>query len=305
MEHNNIKTIWICVGLPASGKDTWAKEQMLKYPGKYKRVNKDLLRLMLDNDKFDYQNEKFILSMRDRITESALNRGFDVIVSDTNFPAGGKHFLRMCEIAQKVGNVRVIEKFFDVSLKEALERNNNDDRTPVPEDVIKNMFDKHIKNKSFTCQDVFFQKAEKIPFNPNLPNCVIFDVDGTLARMNGKRGPFEWHNVDRDDPDENIIRIADTMKHTPGIQVFIMTGRDGVALDKTKQWLDDVGVGYDNIFIRQPGDMRKDAIVKRELYENNIKGKYNIIAWVDDRAQVVEMLRGLGITVLQCDWGDF
>src|SRR5674476_84201 len=99
----------------------------------------------------------------------------------------------MCEIAKKVGNVRVIEKYFDVSLKDALERNNNSDRKPVPEDVIKTMFSKHIKNKSFECQDLFFQKVEKIPFNSELPDCVIFDVDGTLARMNGKRGPFEWH----------------------------------------------------------------------------------------------------------------
>ena len=154
MLSDNVKTIWICVGIPSSGKDTWAREQMLKYPGKYKRINKDLLRLMLDNDKFDFQNEKFILDTRDKIVESALNKGYDIIISDTNFPAGGKNFKRMCEIAQKVGNVRVIEKYFDVSLKEALSRNNNSDRKAVPEDVIKTMYDKHIRNKSFSCQDL-------------------------------------------------------------------------------------------------------------------------------------------------------
>ena len=84
-----------------------------------------------------------------------------------------------------------------------------------------------------------------------------------------------------------------------------MTGRDGIALDKTKKWLDDVGVVYDNIFIRAVNDSRKDSVIKREIYEKEIKGKYNIIAIFDDRNQVVEMWRSLGLTVLQCNYGDF
>ena len=305
-KEDKIKTIWVLYGIPASGKSTWAKMELLRNPGKYKRVNKDLLRLMLDDDRFDYQNEKFILKIRDRITESALNAGLDVIVDDTNFPVGGKHFLRMCEIAQKVGNVRVIEKYFDISLKEALERNGNSDRRAVPEDVVKKMFDTHIKNKSFECQDVFFQKTAKIPYDITLPDCVIFDVDGTLAHMNFNRGPFEWHNVDKDDPDENIVMLTTYFACSIDMpHIFIMTGRDGSALEKTKQWLDDVGVSYDDIFIRPAGDMRKDSIVKRELYENNIKGQYNVIAWFDDRNQVIDMLRGIGLTAIQVADGDF
>lgn len=35
-------------GLPASGKSTYAKELVLKSPGKYKRINKDDLRAMVD-----------------------------------------------------------------------------------------------------------------------------------------------------------------------------------------------------------------------------------------------------------------
>lgn len=311
---NKIKTIWVTYGIPASGKSTWAKGEIMRNPGKYKRVNKDLLRLMLDNDRFDFQNEKFVLKMRDNIVESSLRQGFDVIVDDTNFPVGGKHFKRMCEIAQKVGNVRVIEKYFDVSLKDALARDNNADRKAVGEDVIKNMYDKHIKNKSFTCQDLFFSPIEKIEYDYDLPDCVIFDVDGTLAHMNGKRGPFEWHNVDRDDPDKNIIKINsiingyklnENLVDDGELEIMILTGRDGVALEKTKKWLKDYNVKYDKIFIREAGDGRKDSIIKREIYEREIKGKYNVIAIFDDRDQVVEMWRSMGLTVCQVNYGDF
>ena len=299
-----IKTIWVLYGIQASGKSTWAKGELMRNPDKYKRVNKDSLRLMLDNDRFDFQNEKFVLKMRDKIVESALRGGFDVIVDDTNFPVGGKHFKRMCEIAQKVGNVRVIEKYFDITLKEALQRNRNSDRNPVPDDVVKTTYEKHVKNKSFTCQDLFFGQIEKIEYDYDLPDCVIFDVDGTLAHMNGKRGPFEWHNVDKDDPDENI-RMLNMIMNESYVEVIIMTGRDGVALEKTKRWLIDNGIAYDKIFIRDAGDGRKDSIIKREIYESEIKDKYNVIAIFDDRQQVIDLWRSLGLTACQVNYGDF
>lgn len=316
---NKIKTIWVLYGIPASGKDTWARLEMDRNPGKYKRINKDLLRLMLDNDKFDFKNEKFILKMRDRIIESALNGGYDVILTDTNFPIGGRHFKRMCEIAQRVGNVRVIGKFFDVSLKEALKRNTNSDRNPVPEDVIKKMYDKHVKGGSTGCEDLFFQKVEKIPYNEDLPDCVIFDLDGTLFHMNGKRGPFDWDKVDEDDVDENIKMLNDIIsyyaesnlimdnngKYAPACKIMIFTGRDGLAEEKTKECLEINDIAYDEMFIKGENDNRKDTVVKKEMYDENIKDKYNVICIFDDRQQIVDMWRDMGLTVCQVANGDF
>jgi predicted kinase len=321
---NKIKTIWVLYGIPASGKDTWARLEMDRNPGKYKRVNKDLLRLMLDNDKFDFKNEKFILKMRDRIVESALNGGYDVILADTNFPIGGRHYKRMCEIAQRVGNVRVIGKFFDVSLKEALKRNTNSDRNPVPEDVIKKMYDKHVKGGSTGCEDLFFQKTEKIPYNKDLPDCVIFDIDGTLAHMNSRRGPFEWDKVDDDDVDTNIKILNNILNSYKNywekylnvygkslneglndIKIFIFTGRDGFAKERTKDWLEYNEIYYDKLHIKGENDNRKDTIVKKEMYDENIKDKYNVICIFDDRDQIVQMWRDMGLTVCQVANGDF
>jgi hypothetical protein len=57
--------------------------------------------------------------------------------------------------------------------------------------------------------------------------------------------------------------------------------------------------------MRKEGDVRKDAIVKGEIYEKNINGKYNVLFVLDDRNQMVEMWRGLGLTCLQVADGDF
>ena len=45
-------------GLPGSGKSTYCKELQAKNPGKYKRVNRDLLREMLDCGVWSKENEK-------------------------------------------------------------------------------------------------------------------------------------------------------------------------------------------------------------------------------------------------------
>lgn len=308
--------IFITYGIPASGKDTWALEQMRKYPNKYKRITKDLLREMIDGTSHSFENEKFILNIRDKIIEKALRDGKSVIVSDTNFPFGGKHFQRICEIAQLVGDVQVIEKFFDVDVKECIKRNSLRDRK-VPEDVIHNMFNKHVKGKPYDFKTYYFPPIQKVPYNQDLPDCVIFDIDGTLAHK-GNRSAYDWKRVGEDTADENIKRLNSIFDwysysvanlngtdENDDVKIFIFTGRDGVCLEETKQWLLANDIMYDDIFIRPAGNMEKDSVIKKRMYEEHIKDKYNVVAIFDDRLQVCQMWRSLGLTVCQVDWGDF
>ena len=128
-----MRTIIMTIGLPASGKSTWCLEEMKKHPGKYKRFNKDLFREMLDGGVFTTGNEKFIEAIRNKAIETALVRGYDVIVDDTNF--SDKHWFAMCDIARKLGDVRVFEKYFDIPVAEAITRNSSRPN-PIPENVI-------------------------------------------------------------------------------------------------------------------------------------------------------------------------
>ena len=76
------KKIIILKGLPASGKSTWAKEQVEKSQGGCKRVNKDDLRTMIDDGKFSKGNEKFVVQIRNNLIVEALKAGKHVIVDD-------------------------------------------------------------------------------------------------------------------------------------------------------------------------------------------------------------------------------
>jgi hypothetical protein len=58
--------------------------------------------------------------------------------------------------------------------------------------------------------------------------------------------------------------------------------------------------------MRADGDSRGDVIVKKEIYDLFIKGKYNVMLAIDDRKKVCRFWReDLGIPVLQLDDVDF
>ncbi len=124
----------ITKGLPSSGKTTWARSVLAAEPGRYKRVNKDELRAMLDSSRHSKDNEAFIEAVRDHLILAALAAGKDVIVDDTNLDSRHEtHIRRMVE-----DRAEVVVKVFDVGLDECIER----DRArvaPVGERVIRQM----------------------------------------------------------------------------------------------------------------------------------------------------------------------
>ena len=139
--------------------------------------------------------------------------------------------------------------------------------------------------------------------------CVIVDIDGTVAIHEGDRGHFEWALVPDDLPNESVVELVYELMHR-GHRILYVSGREAVCRDDTLTWLDsyDIGIGDDTehaLYMRPTGDYRADTIVKREIYERDIKPHYYVWLVLDDRDSVVEMWRGLGLTCLQVARGDF
>ena len=57
--------------------------------------------------------------------------------------------------------------------------------------------------------------------------------------------------------------------------------------------------------MRREGDNRKDSIVKHELFWKVVAPHWNVIGVLDDRQQVVDMWRSMGLTCAQVAPGDF
>lgn len=279
------------IGLPASGKTTWALEYMSKNPNT-KRVNKDELRQMVDGGKWSPKNEKIIMGIRNDLIDRYLNLGFDVIVDDTNF--NPIHINKFHELAELHDSVVVSEDFTKVPVEECIIRDLKRSNS-VGEKVIRGMYNKYIRPEPE-------MQLEEV----GIPPCIIVDIDGTLA-IKGDRSPFEWKRVGEDrinQPITNLVRLIHEAQDT--IRIILFSGRDGSCRPETELWLAENGINYSKLFMREAGDMRKDSIVKKEMYHCYIKDSYNVMFVLDDRNQVVDMWRNeLGLPCLQVAEGDF
>ena len=288
-----MKTVYITVGLPASGKTTWAKGILEQNPGAYKRVNKDDLRAMLDCGKWSRDNEDFVLKLRDHIVGAALDSGKHVIVDDTNLAP--KHQTRLRQLAREHGAVAELVDFTQISPEECIER---DRKRPnyVGEKVIRSMW------RQFLAPEI-----KLVVYDPALPNCIIVDVDGTIALMNG-RGPFEWQRVGEDLPNQSVcglIRILHSAQIDWQFQLMFFSARDACCAAETDTWIRQVFGRSFPLHMRPAGDMRDDRIIKREIYEREINGKYNVLFVLDDRDKVVKQWREMGLPCFQVAEGDF
>ena len=283
-----MKKVLILQGLPASGKSSFARELLLANPGRWVRTNKDLLREMSHASHWSKSNEKFILKLRNTAILMALEAGKHVIVDDTNF---GRNINQIKELVKGLAQVEVNDSFLKVPVEECIRRDLLRPKS-VGKDVIMKMYNQFIRS----------QLVEPIVYNPNLPDAVIVDMDGTLALMNG-RSPYDVSCCDLDLPNYPVLETVQKLQDSKTI--IIMSGRTDDGKEKTESWLRKYEVKYQHIYMRATGDMRKDSIIKQELYERFIRNKFNISFILDDRQQVVDMWRGLGLTVFQVAEGDF
>jgi predicted kinase len=271
-------------GLPGSGKSTWAKAQVAKYPDRFKRVNKDDLRDMLHDGKFSKANERSVERARDSLVMLFIEQGFDVIVDDTNLAS--RHFDHLSQLVNGIANVHV-QDFTHVPIAECIKRDLLRARS-VGERVIRDMHNRHL-----------VAPVSPPTYDPQLRDCIVVDLDGTLAIITD-RSPYDAANCERDALNHPVANITAKYQH-----VVLCSGRQVEHREPTERWLASNGVQYDELWMRATGDNRQDSIIKEELYRAHIEGRWNVLFVLDDRQQVVDTWRRLGLTCLQVAPGDF
>lgn len=288
-----MKKIIMTRGLPGSGKSTWSRAYQDENPDTV-RVNKDDLRAMLYPDDRPRDRDRLVLAIRDLIVEQTLAQGNTVIVDDTNFSP--KHEARLRELAKAHNALFAIQDFTGVPLEACIAHDLKRARS-VGEQVIRRMHNRYLRPAPPT-----------IAYDPTLRDCVICDLDGTLALF-GDANPYERDFL-ADSANLVVLDLllqldSDSSGHKPPEVIFV-SGRTETARPQTRAWLDWLGLAHwPQLHMRPAGDTRKDALVKREIYDEHICGKYNVRFVLDDRNQVVEMWRSVGLTVFQVAEGDF
>jgi uncharacterized HAD superfamily protein len=136
-----------------------------------------------------------------------------------------------------------------------------------------------------------------------MKTAIIVDIDGTVATRTN-RDPYEYDKVGSDAPKKEIIEVVVAMWRA-GHKIIFVSARDESCFNDTYEWLCKNCPPFVKLHMRKAGDVRDDAIVKREIYETSIKPNYKVVAVFDDRQKVVDMWREIGLTCLQVDYGDF
>lgn len=141
-----------------------------------------------------------------------------------------------------------------------------------------------------------------IAYDANLPDVILCDIDGTLALF-GDKNPYE-RDVLKDEVNGATEYVLNKFEND--VKIILVSGRKNKYLKDTMRWLAQEQVPFDEILMpRGDKDFRKDVIIKQEVYDQHIKGKYNVLFVLDDRNQVVDFWRSIGLTCFQVAAGAF
>lgn len=145
------------------------------------------------------------------------------------------------------------------------------------------------------------------------PYVIIFDIDGTLANSEERAEKFlagdikDWDsfyaNCDKDECIESTCEFCKILGSSH--RVIYLTGRPESIRKQTSFWLVKNLLPNGLLFMRKDGDHRPDYVVKREIYEQEIKDKYDVIGVFEDRDSCVKMWRELGLTCFQVADGSY
>jgi predicted kinase len=276
-------------GLIASGKSFWSTE-FLKKNKNYKRVNRDYIRHCLSAYTFDDENEKLVQKVWSQVVKEILESGYNLIVDEMNlnFDTRNKNISYIKSI---IPNIDIEIKNFPITLEEAITRDKLRSFV-IGEKVIKQTWNKY---KNELIEMLENQNNFKVVYDSRLQDAVCFDVDGTLA-LRVSRNPFDYTKVKEDKPIKIVFEQME-FQYSKGREIFVFSGRDGLCYEDTFEWIrENLNNDDFTLCMRKTGDKRRDSIIKKELYEQHIKDKYNLIAVYDDRPQVLnELWRDLGI----------
>lgn len=303
-----MKTVTIVQGLPGSGKSTRVLKKLRDFKfGRAARINNDTLAEMLFGDKWvgiDTDGKvrgKILADVRCAILQALLKNDYvdHVFIDNTNLYQ---------RAINEIGNVafdngayvEMDKTCLDISVEECIWRDEARDR-PVGQDVIRRM----AKALPGAHRAAFWNPPVPQAVEPDesLPRAYIVDIDGTVAIM-ADRNPYDYDKVWMDTPNQPVVDVVSRL--AAGSRIIFISGRSEDCYEMTYAWLKKAfPFSPFNLHMRTSKDMRRDSVVKHELFQKHVEGQYYVAGVFDDRDQVVRLWRKLGLPTFQVNDGAF
>jgi predicted kinase len=298
--------ILLLVGAPGSGKSTFAR-YFIRTEENWMRLCRDDFRMMhFTHSNLPDREEQMITEMMDASVEALLLKNCNVVVDATHCRAEYlnhyvKKFNDIADISFKLFDVAVDE------LAERCEKRKKETGKGISERVLKGFvkdFENLKKTFDFSPRPAIREQSPIALQDAALPKAIICDLDGTLALM-GNRDPYDATHSDEDAinaPVANVLKALAKEEYC----VLLVSGREERFREPTLRFLDKYEIPYSHLWMRPTKDFRKDAVIKREIFEREIAGKFFIDFVLDDRDQVVDMWRkDMKFNCFQVNYGKF
>lgn len=294
-------------GISASGKSTWTRNKIKEYPN-FIAVSRDKIRELL----FGYTEEsveshynapnfkeleKLVSTFQITNMRQAIAQGFDIIIDNTHLD---KKYIddMLKEFPQCDFEFVLLEIDVDIAIERDMARTRKVGRNVITRQFIQ------LQNlkKNFDFKPIF-SNFIKINYDETLPNCIICDLDGTIADFSATRSAygFDANLIRFDKAIDEVLDVINNSYYRDGVEIIFLSGREDKYYNETLEWIyNNTVLRHENIilFMRKSNDFRKDNIIKKEIFEVEIRNKYNVKLAIDDRNSIVSLWQSLGIFVL-------
>lgn len=297
-------------GIQGSGKSTWAKNWVAEDPTHRVRWNNDDLRNMFGPYWVPEREKTHVLdSIKYTFISKYIEAGYDIVIDDMNLNPTTVTIINQIveECNNKFKTNYTVEKhFMATSIEDCIERDSR--RTnPIGKDVIQNTYKKYRSYIAAESTKQYLATRDNVRYNPDLPDCVLVDLDGVMAfNVSGRSfwGKEAAKYIKDDAYDPCMVNLVNLLSETK-CNIIFLTGRpnaDGIK-EATIRWLDSLVAEY-TLLMRKENDYSPAPECKKNLYNEYIKNKFNVLAVFEDQTKNVKMWRDLGILCLQTNEGN-
>lgn len=269
-------------GLPGSGKTTSAMNLIAMNPRTdFLRINNDDLSGSITNlDRED------LIAVTEKLLLFGMERDKYILLDNTNLST-----VRQERYATLVAewNAANPEKTYEIEVEDltgvplwmCYERNRARAKS-VADSVIAEMFNHHVLPNIPKYVDI-----------EGLPNCVVIDIDGTVARP-GQRGKYNFNKYHLDTVYTDIWDHIKLLSEHRNLAKVFLTARSDDGKEQTLDWLSknlDLKREEIILFMRDKHEQMSDYLLKEKIAKDYIIPQFNIKAWFEDRGRCVEMAR--------------
>lgn len=303
----NKPKLTVLVGPPCSGKSTYSKDWLDNLLS-----SSDMARKIIINQ--DSQGKEHLKYFQDSLNVS--NGTYDILIDRMNFNKQQRE--RYIKPAQELGyetEIIVFHESRETCIKRGMNRIETEHHGTIntKEDLYKavGFFFSHYERPTGDEADTV---TYKYPQKNLQVNAMICDLDNTLTNadhrehhlQNGKKNwKAFFDEMNKDPVNEWCKKIITSMKKDN--MIVLSSGRPDNFKNVTETWLAENNIHYDQLSMRPRDDSRRDDIVKEIILHFEILTRYDVLFAIDDRKQVIDMLRRNNILVLDCagDKGNF